>query len=245
VLQFIPKSVQKKAMQFLAKELFDTPEWLYNKDIFSLVGGGGDYVYWTFQTQVINWLINWDNYETMSYAQMQQPSDCYSYDEFLTDLENEIWKELKSVNLISPPRRNLQLFYTERIIEYSMPQSGGNPREPLKLRTDFYPLIQKHIRSVITEIDKQLPKYKDETTQLHLKEVRKRLQQALNFARFPQANSLGNSGSTSSTSTNNLGNTFLFPNINSEKCIYPQGQIKCNYWETFNFQKNLLINQKQ
>jgi hypothetical protein len=243
VVQFIPKSVQKKAMEFLAKEVFDTPSWLYNKDIFSVIGGGGDYTYLSAQIVVINWLVTYDNYQTMSYAQMQQPKDAYTYDECLTDMEDAIFKELKTASPISFQRRNLQKVYIERIIQYSLPTTTQSDRIELKLKLDFYPLLRKHLSGLLGKIDQQLPKYKDETTQGHLREIKRRLQQALNFARFPQANPVNTTANKPPINGFNFESekSISLPMIDLIKRNSLPGSIKCNYWNFDDSENNLLV----
>jgi hypothetical protein len=183
VLQFIPKHVQKRALQFIARELFDTPDWLYNKEIFALVGGPGEYSSLSPQKIALDWLVNFNNYAGMSFAEMQQPNDAYTYDEFLVDMEAEIWKELKTVKPISFARRNLQKVYIERLLAIL-------PPEPIKESyvLDYYPLLNKHMQGIISQINQVLSGYKDEASRWHLVEVKKRLQQGLHFSRFPQGN---------------------------------------------------------
>ncbi len=227
VVEFIPRAVQKNAMEFLGRELFDTPYWLYNKEIFSFTGGPGDYVYQRFQKKVIDWLVNFDNYKTMSFAQMQQPRDAYTYDEFLKDMEDEVWKELQMSSSISFSRRILQKLYTERLIQYSLPINIDESRNiSEKLWMDFYPLMHKHLRNIASKIDKQLPKYKDEESRLHLREVRKRLENALNFSRFPIPGSPVIGSSPNSTSYNSVENGAGYLLDAGVKSNSKQGQIR-------------------
>ena len=216
VVQFIPKTIQKKALKFLCQELFDTPQWLYDKDIFALVGGMGDYQYLWIQKSVIDWLITFDSYLTMSWATMQQPQAAYSSDEFLTDTEEEIWKELKTQKPITFSRRNLQKAYTERLIQYSLPIAiEESARIKEKNLMDFYPLCRKHLTSIVKEINKQLSYYKDEESREHLIEVKARMLQALNFTRFPQQMMLP-------AATVNTKNFFDKGGVEKASCLTPE-----------------------
>jgi hypothetical protein len=184
VVQFIPRDVQKKAVDWLGREVFDTPDWLYNKDIFSLVGGTGAFTPLDVQRHVIYWLVSFSNYMTMTYAQGQQPKDVYTFDQFLYDFEAEIWKELDKGSSISFARRNLQKAYVERLLDRALPSEIGKEG----FMYDFYPLLQKHMQGLVDKINCALPRVKDEDSRWHLAEVRKRLLQGINYARFPQSN---------------------------------------------------------
>ena len=185
VVAFISKEQQKRAVKFLGEQLFDPPTWLYDKKIFSLVGGGGDWSYLEPQRYVIKWLVSLSNYEIMTFAQMQQPEDAYSFDEFLTDFEYEIYKELSMSSPINInfARRNLQKLYVERLLEYGVPLTSPDRNETLTC--DYHPIFRKHMQAIVKKIDNALPRYKDEISKQHLLEIRNRLNQALNVGRFP------------------------------------------------------------
>jgi hypothetical protein len=248
VIEFIPKTVQKSALRFLAKELFETPEWLYNKDIFALVGGDGDNAYVWPQRAVINWVVTFTSYMTMSYAQMQQPKDAYGYDEFLTDIENEIWRELRNSKPISFARRNLQKAYTEQLIVGSVPIPISPVTQSMiseKMLYDAFPIYHKHVNAIINQINKQLPHYKDEASRSHLIEVRRRLLEALNVTRFPQGNVSTSPApliSSFKESRNEKVNEFFQPKNSMKYSDEPVGQEpypSCWYQLKFDF-----INQK-
>jgi hypothetical protein len=237
VVSFIPKEQQKRAVKFLGEQLFNTPTWLYNKNIFSLIGGSGDYIYFIVQRPVINWLVSYDNYETLSYAQMQDGNEAYTFDDFLTDFEKEIWKELKTAKPIEFARRNLQKMYIERLLDYGVPVPGNTV--PSKLFTDYFPIFHKHMLFIIDDINKALPRYKDEASRGHLLDVKERLTQAVHFSRFPSAAFPGTAQSSVAPTNNDLKkdgpNLMNYPilKINKKPCENSPDQLRC--WDDQKF----------
>lgn len=185
VVGFIPKDKQKEAVKFLNDQLFETPHWLNDKEIFSLIGGKGAFLPSDIQRDVINWIINFSNYIAMYFFQTEHPKEAYSFDELLTDLEKGIWKELSAQTPIDIYRRNLQKIYAERLIQYSIPRAPDqDPFSKIKLSNDYFSIFQVHMRNIVNDINKALPKYEDEKSRLHLIAIRNRLKQALDFNPF-------------------------------------------------------------
>ena len=58
VYEIVPKAKQKEAVDFLNKQLFATPAWLINQDIFSRTGQSGITVIGTLQDNILNRLLN-------------------------------------------------------------------------------------------------------------------------------------------------------------------------------------------
>lgn len=176
VVNFVSKEKQKKAVEFLQEQLFETPLWITNKEIFSLVGGNGAFLPAILQDQVLSSLLNFDIYNRMFFFETENPQEAYTFNDLLNDLEKEIWKELKTKTPIDLYRRNLQKVYAERLIKII---SANDPSTELRLRTDYFSILHAHIRNLLSGIDKALFLHKDEETRWHLISVRNRLKQAL------------------------------------------------------------------
>jgi hypothetical protein len=101
-------STQKSALQFLNEHLFTTPDWLLDKNILSITGEQALDIITHQQSMVLYPLLS---QETLS----RLMNTGYSPDEFLRDLHNDIWSELRSTGEISIYRMNLQLLYLNNI----------------------------------------------------------------------------------------------------------------------------------
>src|SRR5690606_40822880 len=58
VVEYVSKAQQKEALQFLQDQLFKTPTWLLNKEIYSLTGVGNMNTIATVQENILGRLIS-------------------------------------------------------------------------------------------------------------------------------------------------------------------------------------------
>lgn len=111
---FVPQSVQKNALQFLQQQVFETPDWLADKTLYSRTSWRFDSVM-NIQRAILG--------ETMSrpvlsklLAAARNETTAYTPLAFLNDLSAGIFKELNTQAAISLPRRELQQEYITRLI---------------------------------------------------------------------------------------------------------------------------------
>lgn len=181
IVEFVPREKQKEAVAFLQEQLFTTPTWLINSDIFPYIGGYGYNQPIIIQQPIINMLLSYDTYSRMFYFETEQPDMAYRFDELLTDLANGIWSELNTGANIEVCRRNLQRLYAERLKEIANPAASNNPRlaglDYVFYRSDMNPIVNKHLQSIISKINSALPRYKNGISRQHLMAIKKRLLQ--------------------------------------------------------------------
>jgi hypothetical protein len=173
---FPNREKQKAAVQFLQKQLFATPAWIDNKELFPYIGHTG--LVWIYKLQEfwIHNLVSPQLYITMFYHVSYLPArETYNFDELLTDMENSIWNELDNHKLIELHRRNLQKIYVYKLIKF-MDQKVGD----LGLN-DACTIVENHIHKLYSKINKAIPGYKDEMSGTHLKDLRDRLKKELDF----------------------------------------------------------------
>lgn len=111
----VAKDHQKRAMDFLQKNLFETPEWLLDKDIFDRIeySGSVDRIR-GIQARALN--------TVMSLGKMQRLTEAHTYDsnayaltDMMRDLRRGIWSELRTGRKIDTYRRNLQRAHIDRL----------------------------------------------------------------------------------------------------------------------------------
>jgi hypothetical protein len=179
IVGYTPKEKQREAVRFLQKYLFDTPDWLVRKDVFSLIGGYGPYTPSIIQQRVIDWLLLFDAFERMEYVQqMLSPKGAYTFDELLIDLEAGIWKELRTTKSIDFARQRLQKIYAEQLIKMATLRPN-DPFVDLKIRSQYIITAQAHLKIILKNIERAFPAYKDANSKLHLQFIRDRIRKAL------------------------------------------------------------------
>tara|TARA_R110002111_G_scaffold115640_1_gene176649 strand:- start:12271 stop:14757 length:2487 start_codon:yes stop_codon:yes gene_type:complete len=111
----VAKDHQKEAMAFIQENLFTTPEWLINKDIFERIEFTGSVErVRALQARTIN--------NILSLGKMQRLTEAHTYDskayaliEMMRDLRTGVWSELRNGKKIDTYRRNLQRAHIDRL----------------------------------------------------------------------------------------------------------------------------------
>ncbi|MDP4264525.1 MAG: zinc-dependent metalloprotease [Bacteroidota bacterium] len=186
VFNFLDKEKQRAAVQFLQKQLFDTPEWLFNKEIFSLSGDENVIALWRFQEYELYMLVfPMFTYNALIFNETNQSAEkVYHFDELLTDLEDGIWKELNGNNKIDLYRRHLQKTYVFELVHNGIRLNKYGDFS----MTDFCTIVNDHIKQLVKKINSVLPRYTDPMSKSHLLDMLTTLNQALDFQKknFPE-----------------------------------------------------------
>lgn len=172
VFQPVPKAILKEAVDFYDKQLFQTPEWLYNKAVTDKLGILPVAHLNAMQDGVLRMLLS--SACLLQMTEMANSStDPYTVDEYLSDLENSIWKELKNHTATTIYRRNLQNDYLEKlgiVLNPLPPVSNGmfSIIEPSAAKTDVATIVRLHLLGLKQQISKALVTTTDRMTKAHL-----------------------------------------------------------------------------
>jgi len=127
VFAAVPAARQKESLGFLDRNLFTTPTWLYDKDIFDKTGYSFTEIILEHQRQLLTRLLDRSRLSRMieteaevSLARSSQGS-VYSANDFFADLDHDIFRELYTGSSVDVYRRNLQKAYVEQIISIAYP----------------------------------------------------------------------------------------------------------------------------
>lgn len=186
-----PKSIQKDAIGFLSKELFETPTWLLNKDILNKFSNPAESEnVQSIQANILNSLLSSGRLFRLSTCSIRfGAANTYRVDELTDDVKNAIWSELVTKKPIDVFRRNLQKTYTEAMIgllnssPVSLPQ--GLPRALLIFfgadirNTDIPSIARANLEALKNQIQSAIPLTTDKLSKYHLQDVLERIKQAL------------------------------------------------------------------
>lgn len=185
VFEFVPRTKQKEAMAFLQQQLFTSPLWLLDKQLYYKSGAGGKNTIATVQQLVLNRLISTNTIEKLSQFEAVEGNKAYTPTEMLTDLRKGIWKELYGRQPADIYRRSLQKMHAEKLISIMTPPST-TPVSPFMITYtevakagDAMSIVKGQARSLVAEIRTALPLINDNATRLHLQDVLERLNKAL------------------------------------------------------------------
>ncbi|MBX2963261.1 MAG: zinc-dependent metalloprotease [Cyclobacteriaceae bacterium] len=188
-----PKSMQKDAVAFLNKQLFETPTWIVDQRVLSKIRpGSGVEQLQTIQEATINSIFDYGRMQRLIETSASN-SNAYSLNELFTDVRTGIWSELRTRKAIDVQRRNLQKVHLEKMIALLNPPerstAGGTgfsspfmpPASPVAdpKKSDVMSVARGHLTALRSEINAALPGTTDAMSRYHLQDVVTRINQAL------------------------------------------------------------------
>ena len=189
VVEFVPKSKQKEAMEFLQEQLFKTPKWLIDNTISDYTGANKLTIISNTQDAVLGRLLGNNTFNKL-FRFEAEGNNAYTANEMVTDLRKGIWSELPSHQPIDIYRRDLQKSFVERLIGNLTPDAptqvivGGRggfaPPSDYSKTTDAISIAKAQLRMLAAEIKAALPAYKDGNSRAHLQDVLDRINDTLN-----------------------------------------------------------------
>ncbi len=185
-----PKNLQKDAVAFLNKQLFQTPTWLLDKNILNKFSNPvSAEMVGSIQNNILNSLISSTRMNRLAITANRFGADnTFSVEEMLTDTKKGVWSELVTKKPIDNLRRNLQKSYAETLINIINPApSGGvtlsfsfSPFGTASIKnTDVPSIVRAHLTSLRSEILTAIPGTTDKLSRYHLQDVAERIRRAL------------------------------------------------------------------
>lgn len=191
-----PKNLQRDAVAFLNKQLFETPKWMLDANVLPLTrpGSGVEQVR-QMQEATINALHDYGRMQRLIESSALN-ANAYSLDDMFTDLRKGIWSELASGKTIDNFRRNLQKVHVEKMIAlldppantstaggfgFSSPFFPASPASPVAdaKKSDVMSLTRAHLVALRGEVGAAIPRTADKLSKYHLQDVLVRINQAL------------------------------------------------------------------
>lgn len=187
---FPDREKARAAVSFFNENLFTTPSWLINAEMFLNGTGGGVIQLYKYQEFYVHSLLYPARWNALVFGESILPKDkSYTYDQLLTDLEAEIWKELKDHKPIDMYRRNLQKTYACKLVD-NIRLSGSGDMAML----DAFTILVDHSNKLHAKIKAAIPGYTDPQSRAHLADIGERLKAVMyNLGKtFPEWPRLGN-----------------------------------------------------
>lgn len=191
VYEYTPRAKQKDAVDFLNKQLFTTPTWLADNNIYNRIGGSPLITIGNIQDNVLNRLFSTATLSKLIQTEVAEGNQAYTITELFSDLKKGIWSELSSKKKIDVYRRNLQKSYVNILDNIINPPKtsgtdiiinfGGPVRPQLSAdKSDIRSVVRAHLTSLRNEIKAAIPTIPDEMSRYHLQDVVTRIDNALN-----------------------------------------------------------------
>lgn len=188
VYENVSEAKQREAVEFLNKQLFATPSWLLNQDIFDKTGLNGLTIIGRTQDNALSSVISNYTLTKLINAEAAIGSKAYQITELLADLKKGIWSELSARKPVDIYRRQLQKSYVNTLtslLKVAPPvsmNSGGISLTITQMpdKSDISSVVKGHLTALRTEILAALPGTTEVMTKYHLQDVAKTIDNVLN-----------------------------------------------------------------
>ena len=196
VFEPTPENLQRDAVAFLNKQLFETPNWMLDQNVLKRIRPGtGVETLRTLQEATINAIFDYGRMQRLIESGAINVN-AYSLDNLFTDIRKGIWSELAAHKTIDSYRRNLQKVHIEKLmallsppaassnstgVGFSSPFFPASPASPIAdpKKSDVISLARAHLVLLQSEINAALPATADKMSRYHLQDVSARIKQAL------------------------------------------------------------------
>ena len=188
VYTHLDKKAQQESMAWLHKNLFDTPEWLLDKNILQNIDHAGYFEkVRRLQTRYLNAVLSFDRIGRLIDAETVN-DEYYSALEMMQGLSNGIWKETGKRSNVDLYRRNLQRSYIDRI-GYLMTNEPSRSRysRPGFEGTLYYDVETSDVRALVrgelNRLERKIKTAKNSkvntVTRYHYEDILARIKQLL------------------------------------------------------------------
>lgn len=174
-----PAAMQRDAVAFLNRQLFQTPNWLLEPSILKLIKpDNGVIAVNRLQEGTLNSLFGTSRLQRMIENEAVDPS-AYSLVNLFDDLRTGIWSELSSSEAITVHRRNLQKVFVEKMIDLykpaeQKPTTGFDPK-----KSDITSIALANLMQLKTAIGAAAMSTNDSMSRYHLLDCLNRIEGAL------------------------------------------------------------------
>ncbi|QOD62375.1 zinc-dependent metalloprotease [Polaribacter haliotis] len=125
VYTYVSKEKQKEALQFVVNELFKTPEWMLDENIFSKTEFSGSVErVRSMQARTLNNILDAGRMARMIENETLNGSSAYTLVNMMSDVRKGVWSEIYSGRSIDTYRRNLQRAHLDRL-DYLLNKAGN------------------------------------------------------------------------------------------------------------------------
>ncbi|SEN18016.1 protein of unknown function [bacterium A37T11] len=188
VYTYVPKATQQRAVAFINNQLFTTPDWLIDKEVFNKTGDDPYKIIGDNQTKVLGSLLNTGRMQKLISSEAKLGAEAYTLTNLFDDVQGEVWKELATKEPVSVYRRNLQKSYIDNLDKIVSPKSGAasSSASPMIMmmmasggnaaNSDVISVSKGYLKKLQADIAAAIPSVNDNMTKLHLQDCLERIQ---------------------------------------------------------------------
>lgn len=181
---------QENCMEFLQEQLFQTPEWLLDQDIFGRIQYSGFVErIRSIQERTLNNIMSLGKMARLVENEVANGTEAYTLVEMMDDLRKGIWSELSSGRKIDTYRRNLQKAYVDRLAylmtaedQKKLPDFGGYRKSTAvnTSQSDIRSVARAELNLLKRDVRNAIGRISDRMSRYHLQDVEERIDHILN-----------------------------------------------------------------
>ena len=188
VYSHVAKSHQKNALQFINKELFSTPTWMIDNNIYSKTQfSGAIEKIGNVQTRTLNNILDSGRMARMIENQTMNGSNAYTLVSMFSDLRRGVWSELYNGKRIDTYKRNLQRAHINRLdylLNTAKNQRGTNSgyfkQSAVNIgQSDIKAMVRGELNRIKRDVRSATSKASNTTSRYHLQDAIARINKAL------------------------------------------------------------------
>lgn len=189
VYTHVDKAHQKNCMAFVQEQLFETPEWLIDQEIFNKVQYSGSVErIRALQERTLNTLLHLGKMARIIENETANGSDAYGLLEMMRDLRRGIWSETRSGKAIDTYRRNLQKAHIDRLgylmtaeNQKKLSDFGGYRKSTVvnTSQSDIRSVARAELNTLKRDIRNGLSRISDAMSRYHLQDALERIDHIL------------------------------------------------------------------
>ncbi len=173
--EMIPEEKQRRAMEYLDRQVFSTPTWMLESDILDRFQGTGtvDQV-GSRQSSALNQVLNVTRMKRLVEQEEFHGNRAYTLGEMLDDLREAVWREAMNGRATDAYRRNLQRAYLDRMKDLMMDDNA--------MASDVAPFARGQLMTLMGEVAAAAENNRHEATRLHFMDAVIRIETMLDPA---------------------------------------------------------------
>lgn len=189
VYTHVSKEHQKNCLNFLQQELFATPEWMLDTDLFSKIEYSGSVErVRRMQERTLNNILRLGKMARLIENETMNGENAYTILEMMKDLRTGIWSELRSGSKIDTYRRNLQKAHIDRLAylmtaknEGKKPAFGGYQKSTAinTSQSDIRSIARAELNTLKREAKNAITRTSDSMSKYHLQDAVQRIDMIL------------------------------------------------------------------
>jgi hypothetical protein len=184
VYAHVNKARQKESLQFVIDQLFKTPTWMLDKNIFSKVQSSGAIeTIRALQVRTLNGVLSTDRMARMIENETLNGDEAYNLVAMFSTLRKGVWSEIYNGRSIDTYRRNLQKAHIERLdylLNTAPNQRGRFGSASVNVgQSDIKSFARGELNRLKRDVRTAASRASDTTSRYHLQDVIARVEMAL------------------------------------------------------------------